>query len=324
MSWISHVVVRRDVRSAGLHVQDRLVGGRLTVLGRDDDQGILVKVLFLQFLDHLADRFIGVIDCLGQRRARRVLIVYVACRGEFLTDADGLEVHAEDSWNIVIIHGAVRGLAVDLVQDRLYLDVIVSFLRFCTVGVDADAADVDQGIVGFAVRRGIRQVDASDYAAVRDQRVDFWRVQIFNARARGAVDQIVAGVLVRPCCMHARAFDHFEYGVDLHEIVRVDGSEGLAIRAFLQRQIQRVDAPAEQLHRVVIDGFVEHNLGARAPAVGRVVAGEVARRVQRPVVTVIVKHARRLRRSARNQGEQSGEGIRGSGRRRVAVGDAVL
>src|SRR5262249_18437495 len=242
--------------------------------------------------------------------------------------ADGLEVHAEDHRCLAGAGASVRAHAVNLIDDGLYLDVVIGLRSRRAIDVldgrDAARRGKSQG----RVRRvgsscGGRQTGAVGgrwATPTEDVRIDFRRVQIIDvwrANVR-AINDVVGRVLVGPCSLQAGGMGDAEDRVDFDEVVREYLGAGI-VRVELLRQEGRIDAPAKELRRVEVDRLVEHDLGTG----GLARAASRTRRVERAVVAVVVVDTSRLWQAAGKLGEQAWEGVGGRRRRRVRVGDAV-
>src|SRR6266568_8508402 len=113
------------------------VNRRLPVLRGDNDGGRIQKTLVLESSDHLPDRRIHELDFgqhLGSGGTLGILITAGVCVGadsgfglnQLLTNADRLEVHAEDRRDRSPTCAEVR-LAVDLVDYGVDLQLVVAF-----------------------------------------------------------------------------------------------------------------------------------------------------------------------------------------------------
>src|SRR5690348_11286759 len=113
------------------------VDRRLPVFRADNDGGRIQKTLVLESSDHLPDRRIHELDFgqhFGSGGTLGILITASVCVGsdsgfgfnQLLSNADRLEVHAEDRWDRSVSCAEVR-LAVDLVDYGVDLQLVVAF-----------------------------------------------------------------------------------------------------------------------------------------------------------------------------------------------------
>ena len=182
------------------------VDRRLTMLGRDDEQRGLIQSARLERLDHAAEGFVGLLQAIREHCRRRPDAIDIAAGqanvtglratafvgGQLLSDAHRLEVHSEHR-RCAPGGRAVMVEAIDLLDDRGDLQLVVRN-RAINAG----------GGVGTA------------YVG------DLGRVEIIDALAGGAVDEIVGRVLVRPCGAATLALDDFEDRIGPDGIMRID------------------------------------------------------------------------------------------------------
>ena len=113
------------------------VDGRLAVFGGDNDSGGFEKTSAFERSDHLPDRCVHELylsEHFGPGRTLGILITASVCvrsnRGfgfnQLLSNADRLEVHAEDRWDGSVACGKVSP-AVDLVEYSIDLQLVVAF-----------------------------------------------------------------------------------------------------------------------------------------------------------------------------------------------------
>src|SRR5215469_6940595 len=113
---------------------------RLAVLGSDDDQGLIEEILFLQLRDKSGDGRVDELEFVEQRlagSAGRVEISagrVIARFDQLLADADRLEVHAEYVGSVLQLSFAEASVAIDPVEDRVDLQLVIALNVLKTVG----------------------------------------------------------------------------------------------------------------------------------------------------------------------------------------------
>ncbi len=309
------------------------VDGRLAVLGGDNDGSGTEKTPNLERVDHLPDRRIHECD-LAQHAGRRIAcgigVASLDSLDQLLSDADGLEVHAQDCG-----YGSVAGAevvpALDLVDDRIDLQLVIAPDRG-----EASGPVITRGM------RNARAIVADDGVEARNRHnvgIHFGRVVIVDVGRHGCSgrsgDGGVNGVLVRPGRVAARRVDHTVDRVCPDE---VPGIHRLAAIEGISRKLLRIDGfdatvkhgiGPSAIHVVLVDldpflvfGFIPDCLADSATSgasAGEAVAGVDRRPCQDPVVGHVVERAYRFRRAAGHQCHQAGEGIGGPGGRGTRV-----
>ena len=216
------------------------------MLGRDDDQGRLIEPALFELGDHFADRAVGELDLVQQRRGRGADIVQIAtgCADalfdQLLPDTDRLEIHPEDVGNRPPPRAAVVPAA-DLVEDRLHFQAVVALDVGKAVG--PRIAGRDRGLVR---QRIARQAGRPFRRQRHRDRVDLGRVVIVDVGpVAGTGDRRVCRVLVRPGSVAAGCVHHAKNRVRAYEIPRIDRSAAMRRIAFEPARIDRRDAAVQ-------------------------------------------------------------------------------
>src|SRR5271166_5144552 len=115
---------------------------RLPVLGGDHDQRGVEETLFFQLTDPLADGSVHQLNFIQQEAGWSSGCVKVATGtdvllNQLLPDADGLEVHTEHR-RYRSAPLSIVGLAIDFVQDGIYLESVVALNVLKTIGVGGE------------------------------------------------------------------------------------------------------------------------------------------------------------------------------------------
>jgi len=103
------------------------------VFGGDDDEGVALEALILQFVDYAADLLIHELEFAEKASGWRAENIDVTVAFELLANADGLEVHSEDGGRFDERLAAVI-VAVDLIDDTVDLVLVVALDVLDTVG----------------------------------------------------------------------------------------------------------------------------------------------------------------------------------------------
>jgi hypothetical protein len=206
---------RRTVGSSVARNGEESIGidGGLSVLGGNDDGGRLQKVLLLERLNHLADRGIHKREFTRQSRRWCSCGVTVAALDsvfdQFLTDANGLEVHSENLgyWRLARTQVC---LAVDPIHYRVGFQLVIALdgLKIggpiapsnggATARLDGRAVEVRAG--GLDTRQG-------NLIGIYFRRLVVVHIARLSGSSR-AGNRGINGVLIRPRGVAAGGVNH--------------------------------------------------------------------------------------------------------------------
>ncbi len=276
---------------AGL-VDLRGIDGRLAVLRANNEQGRFIDVLPFKRVSHATESLVGFLQRVVEDRGWSACAVFVptrlpregcVCRAaaifivlfQFLSDADGLEVHPKHRRDTGCLRPVVVQ-ALDLVDDGLDLLLIIQHRA------NHAAGGVETVVVG-----------------------DLRSVEILHAFTGRTVHQIISGVFVRPSRATTFAPDDFEDGIGLHGVVGIK-PDTLTVLVQAIRQCGGInDVQRDRRSATVpVNAFIEHLHVTDLPGAIRVCRVEHA-----AIVTDVVEQPVADGRAASHESQKAGKRV---------------